>query len=306
MYFCSWCEDIVRAIPKQAVEILPSNSSGKKRTGRLFIWDDRAHLLTDKLPEPEEFESGLSFNDDDTKFRWRKPKVKSEAPAATAAPVPADPMIEALVEVVADSPDAQQAKFSDDVLNQWRQDAEAARNTPLVVKPSEPTPVVEPVQHRSGIITARNDQGRYLFIEDSESGIRVFAHYNETHRPHNHFCLFAPGQSVVFDVGEDPSRGLNVRLVETPVLPEIETATVSYWNPQKQYGFCRRPCFCELFLSGENVVTEGVITKNAEIRFRPIEQPNRCIATEIEIFQPDPEPTAFGQALNQALQAVQN
>jgi cold shock CspA family protein len=276
-------------LPADAIEI-PNSSGGAKLNSRLFIWNEQAHSIVDKSPEPENVETELVFDDAGTKFCGRRKKEPSE-----------EILTETLQEVISAPPEPTRPQFADNVRQEWLFDSERFRSTPPEVTLVETIPATV---ERSGVVSERNEEKRYFFVSDSETGCRFFVHYSSAIKLKNHFCLFASGTPVLFEIvtGEpDGGRAFNVTLQNPPELPEIEFGVVCHWN-EKGYGFARRACGCEMFLSSDHVTTLGTLAVNSEIQFRPIAQPgNRFTATDIRIFQPDPEPTVFGQALAAAL-----
>jgi cold shock CspA family protein len=265
------------------------------RKERLFIIGENAHLLTPVVADSETLETDVSFSGDGTKFRWRR-RTKEKASVE-----PITPALETLQQEAGRLEDAKRPKFSEDVLETWRNDSEAFRSDPEPITPTEPPPAI---QHRSGIISEVNSPKQYFFVEDSETGERYFCHHSETSKPHNHyFCLYTVGQSVLFDAIEGDTRALNVRLAADPVLPETETAIVCHWNAEKQYGFASRNCECQVFISGDRIVTFGAETlkPGSQVRFQFADHGQKHMAVNIEIFQEAPQ-TVFGQALLTALQ----
>lgn len=258
-------------MPKNAEEIRPSYASGMPRKERLIVVGENAHLVSPVIAEVET---------ETSVFRGRKTRKEVSEPEAEP-----EPIREELQEAwSAPLEPTERRKFSDDVLAAWREDSQAFRDEPEPFRLAEPA--APAIIQRSGIVSERNDRKKYLFVESE--GIKYFAHYKETYRPGNHFCFYAANTPVLFDVEQGSTRATNVRFVAPVTLPTIEAATMVYWNRERHYGFCRRPCGCECFIHGENIITYGADTlrEGSQIQFHIVEQKNnRYIASEIEIFR---------------------
>jgi cold shock CspA family protein len=296
-----WCKSRFKEIPATAT-LIRGETRGAKLNGLLYLFGspEKAHLIVDRLPDAEEVEMELRFDDDGNRFRWRKPKAPS------APPMPADPMVEALVEAAtAPREPVQRPRFSEDVRTTWRNESEAIRSAP---PKAEPVATARPaIQHRSGIISEVNTSRQYFFIED-EGGERYFAHQTQALKPKGHYyCIYKAGEAVLFDALPDDTRALNVRLEAEPALPSIETGKIVHWNSERLYGFAKRNCGCDVYISGDRVATFGIETlkPGSQIQFELASRGAKSMAVNIEIFQDEPTQSIFGQKLSEALQAVQ-
>lgn len=152
-----------------------------------------------------------------------------------------------------------------------------------------------------GYIEKKFDKRRFLLVK-GQNGLSYFSHfYSEVDAPQGHFCVFTNGVPVEFEIS-DVKKGMrplahNLRLAEECKFPSHEISTVYLWKGG--FGFARRDCNCDIFISRSEIITEGEIGVGSEIyhsvvRTKKPNGDNSWSATQVEICIPDnPDPSEY-------------